>query len=82
MGLRFINIARMSEFECFVSSVSSVDHLSILKIVSLLIKQDTVSKYCINAIKKLQYIYKLNTALISVDIQKITTKRKRNFVLN
>lgn len=82
MGLRFINIARMSEFEWFVSSFSSVDHLSILKIVSLLIKQDTVSKYCINAIKQLKYIYKLNTALISVDIQKITTKRKRNFVLN
>lgn len=82
MGLRFINIPRMSEFECFVSSVSSVNHLSILKIVSLLIKQDNVSKYCINAIKKLKYIYKLNTALISVDIQKITAKRKRNFVLN
>lgn len=76
MGLRFINIPRMSEFECFVSSVSSVNHLSILKIISLLIKQDTVSKYCINAIKKLKYIYKSNTAMISVDIQKITAKRK------
>lgn len=68
MGLCFINIVRMSEFECFVSLFFFVDYLSILKIVFLLIKQDIVLKYCINVIKKFKYIYKLNIVLIFVDI--------------